>query len=87
MWLAQFIRGLPACVKKVCIQLYEKCDNDNRVLLEKLRIALDLTDSTNLSERVVSIKSKVLPNIGFEAHTYVYHILGQLKNRRKLMLS
>ena len=83
LWLAQFIRGLPACVKKVCIQLYEKCDNDNRVLLEKLRIALDLTDSTNLSERVVSIKSKVLPNIGFEAHTYVYHILGQLKKQTK----
>ena len=82
LWLAQFIQGMPACVKKVSIHLYEKCNND-RVLLEKLKIDLGLTDGTNLSERVVSIKSKVLPNIGFEAHTYLYHILRQLKKQTK----
>ena len=78
LWLARLVHEIPSNIN-IRIQVYDKCD-DKKLHIKELKRSLQETSS---EERVAYIESKILPNIGFEAHTYLYHILHLFENEKR----
>lgn len=75
-WLVRFVRDLPSCIE-ARLFLYEKCSGKGeRPHVETLKRQLQESSSTT---KLSLLEANSLPNIGFETHTYLYHILRLLE--------
>ena len=78
-WFVRFVRDLPSCIE-ARLFLYEKCSGKGeRPHVETLKRQLQESSSTT---KLSLLEVNSLPNIGFETHTYLFHILRLLEQEK-----